>query len=95
MALLPVVVDLGKGIKTAEQGHGRVFHEGDFPSFLISFLNRTLGPRLGPVPAQGQQSAADRKHRNNLWKQGGSSARQTIRSWVRGWLNPSSTAWSI
>ena len=30
MVLLPVVVDLGKVIKTAERSHGRVFHEGDF-----------------------------------------------------------------
>ena len=30
MVLLPVVVDLGKVIRTAERSHGRVFHEGDF-----------------------------------------------------------------
>ena len=31
MVLLPLLEELGKGIKTAEQGDGRVFHEGDFP----------------------------------------------------------------
>ncbi len=31
VVLLPLVEKLGTAIKTAEQGHGRVFHGGSFP----------------------------------------------------------------
>ena len=58
MVLLPVVVDLGKVIRTAERSHGRVFHEGDFR--LCGYTDTESGPArlsgnspLSPMGAWG------------------------------------------
>ena len=55
MVLLPVVVDLGKVIKTAERSHDRVFHEGDFR--LCGYTDTESDPaRLGgnsPISPMG------------------------------------------
>ena len=53
MVLLPVVVDLGKVIRTAERSHGRVFHEGDFRlcGYTDTELNRILPDWVGTPPS--------------------------------------------
>ncbi len=48
MVLLPVVADLDKVIKTAEQSHGQVFHEEDFR--LCGYTDTESGPVIGSCP---------------------------------------------
>ena len=49
MVLLPLVEALGKIVKAAEQGHGRVFHEGAFP-LCRDTDTESSHARLGKVP---------------------------------------------
>ncbi len=51
MVLLPVVADLVKVIKTAEQSHGRVFHEGHFR--LCGYTDTESGPVNRVLPDLG------------------------------------------
>lgn len=49
MVLLPLVEALGKIVNAAEQGYGRVFHEGAFP-LCCETDTESIHARLGKVP---------------------------------------------
>ena len=92
MVLLPVVVDLGKVIRTAERSHGRVYHEGDFR--LCGYTDTESGPArfgnspLSPMAAWGHsfsQAEQQLEHHSTLQQ-------RFFPSWSgsnRGGLSPS------